>query len=98
MIDTNEALIKKVRTRVRELTGEEPIEFDITSYTPGDNPDATEEQRLEAIAQSLVCVGEPLERNDRFQFFHPDGGRPELDDCVEGVVDTRPLLRIINEA
>lgn len=43
----------KVRARITEITGTDPGPFRVVDYIPGTNPDTTEDQLVEAMAQSI---------------------------------------------
>lgn len=49
---------EKVRARITEITGTDPGPFKIGSYTPGSDPNTTEAQLVEAMAQSMARVAE----------------------------------------
>lgn len=58
-----EGFSEKVRARIVEITGTDPGPFQIRDVFPGTDPNVTEEQRVEAIAQSMVRIhaGQPLQ-------------------------------------
>lgn len=45
---------EKVRARITEITGTDPGPFRVGSYTPGTDPNTTEAQLVEAMAQSMA--------------------------------------------
>lgn len=67
-----EGFSEKVRARVTELTGADPGPFRIGSYTPGTDPNTTEAQLVEAIAQSIARRGEWTEGP-------PESSQPQID-------------------
>lgn len=59
-----EGFSEKVRARITEITGTDPGPFHIGSYTPGTNPDTTEAQLVEAMAQSMARL-KPEDRSSQ---------------------------------
>lgn len=55
MQPTNE-FTAAVRKRITELTGVDPGEFRIGDIFPGTNPNVTEAEMVEGIAQSMVSM------------------------------------------
>lgn len=49
---------EKVRARITEITGTDPGPFRVWSYTPGTNPNTTEAQLVEAMAQSMARIAD----------------------------------------
>lgn len=54
MVKPSDGFSEKVRARIVEITGKDPGPFKVVDYFPGTDPEATDEQRIEAMAQSMV--------------------------------------------